>query len=191
MRISASDKRSEDHNANAWWQADAYTDSTEQNRTTVGDYRTIIIEREDTDTDDEIPLTLNSFGYGRPVTFKVETIRARWTRSWVSGGWKGENEFREHGWKLEQFTVSGPQIKADGTLSHARRYNNQFPLTKRTGDYPHWKYHQEPLPAWVQSIVDSLSPVTGTPFLYGDTHTYGVWTIGEGKEYHSQDGEKP
>lgn len=178
MKVSYRDTRGEEMRASQWRQIDnadattrpGYPDTTDSHTTTVRDCREISIRREN---DDDLPATGESFGHGRDVTFAVRDIVIRWERSWS----RETPRVTRTGWRLACCTVSGPQIKTNKKLSN-RIYNNTYPTYIDTGQYPNHTRIYTPVPEWVSRLIAAYSPVTGTPYLYGDSHTYGGFSPG-------------
>ena len=182
MKVSYIDTRDESLRAARWRQTDnpdaisrpGYPEVTDTDATIVTDLREISIRRED---GDNTPDTGESFGHRR--TFSLTDITIRWERTWRREASAGASTPRvtRTGWRLTNCTVSGPQIKADKKLS-TRIYNNTYPLYTDEGQYPDHTRTYTPVPEWLARLLMAYSPITGTPFLYGDSHTYGSYSPG-------------
>lgn len=171
MKVSYIDTRDESLRAARWRQTDNPDThlGRETDATTVTDHREISIRRED---GDNIPATGESRTPRREVTFSLDDITLRWERTWSREAPAGSGNPRvvRTGWRLTNCTVSGPQIKADKKLS-SRIYNTTYPLPTDVGTYT-------PVPEWLARLLMAYSPITGTLFLYGDSHTYGSYSPG-------------
>ena len=186
MKVSYIDTRDESLRAARWRETDnpdATSEVTDTDAAIVTDVREISIRRED---GDNTPDTGESLGNRRAVTFSLTDITIRWERTWRREVQAGTDNPRiiHTGWGLTNCTVSGPQIKADGKLS-TRIYNTVYPYPRpaddwldkartdgvRVGTYT-------PVPEWLARVLMAYSPITGTPYLYGDSHTYGSYSPG-------------
>lgn len=146
----------------------------------------------------EVPELLEEITDDRLHLFHVDRVRFVWVRKFTGDNADAQWQITDSGY----ISVSGDNYRKDGSrgqITGATRFPKIVQRKEDTGkvktekyfgkpyeELPTYQqkwwgdpvfqtfYDRQPLPAWLQTIVDLSHPVTGkNPFTFGDEHVYG------------------